>query len=75
MKLPLIRQDLANHFIYGFAIFFLTSLILGNPLALFITCIVAIGKEVYDHKTTGKFSWMDVMMTLIPGILMIAYQL
>ena len=73
MKLPLIPTDKANHFIYGFAIFLISSLILGSILGLITVCLFAAGKEYYDYKSYGKFDLADMAMTIIPAMIMVAY--
>jgi len=73
MKLPLIRQDLANHAIYGFVIFILSSLFLSDLTALIIVCLFAIAKEYYDYKTYGLFDLADMVMTILPAMIMVAY--
>ena len=74
MKLPLIPQDKANHFIYGFLIFLISSLLLGSILGLITVVIFAIGKEMYDYIIKGTyFDLEDMVMTIIPAMIMVAY--
>ena len=74
MKLPQIPQDKANHFIYGFAIFFLANLFLLNYIALEITIIFALSKEVYDEWDYGGFDWKDLLVTLVPPLILTLYE-
>lgn len=76
MKLPMIPQDKANHFIYGFVIFILSNLILNAYFALAIVFCFAAGKEVYD-KVSGKGTpeILDFVATLIPAIILTLIKL
>lgn len=62
MKLPLIKQDKANHFIYGgviwIAIYFVVSFALAKPynglVALVGTVAVGVAKEFCDYIQNEK---------------------
>jgi len=71
MKLPLIPQDKANHFIYGFFIYILSNLIFINWVSLLIVLIFALGKELYDEYKYGGFDWKDLVVTLIAGTILL----
>lgn len=73
MKLPLIPLDKANHFIYGFAIFILASLLFTSIWSLLIVTLFAIAKEFYDYKSYGLFSIADMIVTILPAMIMIGY--
>lgn len=70
MNLPLIPVDKANHFIYGFVIFFAANLFLSSLIALIIVLVFGIGKEVYDYKSYGKFDIADTLATVIPAVML-----
>ena len=73
LSMMLIPYDKALHFIAGFMIFLISSLILGSILGLITVVIFAIAKEYYDFKTYGKFDLSDAVMTIIPAMIMVAY--
>lgn len=73
MSLLLMPYDKALHFIAGFAIFLVSSLVLGSILGLITVVILAIGKETFDFKSYGKFDLADMVMTIIPAMIMVAY--
>jgi len=66
MKLPLIPLDKANHFIYGFMIFFISNLFMNPYISLIIVFTFALGKEIYDER----LDWKDIFFTMIPGIIL-----
>jgi hypothetical protein len=69
-KLLLIPQDKANHFVYGFVIYVLASLLLSDLLSLAMVVIWAICVEIYDEYDYGGFDWKDLLVTMIPAILL-----
>ena len=69
MKLPLVPLDKSNHFIYGFTLYSLLSLI-NKDLALTMVFIAAIGKECYDFKSYGKFDLIDILFTVLPAVIL-----
>lgn len=73
LSVMLIPYDKALHFIAGFILFILFSLFLGSITSLIIVCLFAIGKEYYDYKTYGKFDLADMVITIIPAMIMVAY--
>lgn len=70
MNLPIIPHDKANHFIYGFVIFFLSNLFLNEYFSIGIVFIFAFGKEVYDEWKYGGFDWKDLIATILPGLIL-----
>jgi hypothetical protein len=69
MKLPLIPQDKANHYIYGSVIYFISSLWLSPMVSMILVLLIATLKELYDYKTkTGTPEAMDVVWTLLGGL-------
>jgi ABC-type multidrug transport system permease subunit len=70
-KLPLIPNDKANHFIYGFIIFILSTLVFSNLISLFIVSAFAGSKELYD-KASGKGNpeFLDFLATVLPGLIL-----
>jgi len=73
--LPQIPQDKANHFIYGFVIYILATLIFSNLISLGILLIVAVGKEAYDSKHNGSVEALDVVATLLPAFILFIKEL
>ena len=70
MKLPLIPQDKANHFIYGLLIFTMISTILNVVFGLGVCIVAAFTKELYDlqHKQTHTPDIYDFIWTVAGGI-------
>jgi hypothetical protein len=69
-KLPLIPQDKANHFVYGFIIFFILNLVLSPYFALIGAIVAAVAKEVYDQIKYGGFDYKDAIVTVVPGVML-----
>lgn len=66
MKLPLIPQDKANHFIYGTCLYLLFSFFVSPLNSLIITSLIAIGKEVFDRiSRKGNPEVLDFLWTLL----------
>ena len=72
MKIPLIPQDKANHFMYGFFIYVFAALLISNSLAFGVVCLFAIGKEVRDQIVYKGFDIFDAIFTILPAIVMIS---
>jgi hypothetical protein len=76
MKLPLVPQDKANHYIYGSVIYFITSLCLSPILSLIVVLLIAFLKELYDYKTKkGTPEVMDIVWTMIGGLTIMVTQI
>lgn len=75
MKLPQIRQDRANHFIYGFIIYILSSIFFTPLIATLITFGIALGKEIYDEYDYGGFDIIDLIFTMIPSTILLTIKL
>jgi hypothetical protein len=71
MNLPQIPQDKANHFIYGFVIYFLTNLFLEDQVSFGVVLFFAIGKELYDEYKCSTFDYKDLIATIVPGLVLI----
>lgn len=69
----MIPYDKALHFIAGFLLFIFFSLFVGSIWGLIVVCLFAIAKEYYDYKSYGKFDLADMVMTIIPAMIMVAY--
>lgn len=69
MKLPMFEKDKANHVIYGVVIYALHSLIITPVFACIAVFIFATGKEFYDRPRTGKFSYGDIMATMLGAVI------
>lgn len=70
MNLPLIPLDKANHFIYGFGIYFLINFFLSNYWALGGVVILALTKEIKDQIKYQGFDYKDFLVTILPAILL-----
>ena len=65
----ILPQDKANHFVYGSIICFLASLILTPIVALAITILIGILKEVYDKVSKkGNPEILDAVATIIGAL-------
>ena len=62
-RLSNIPTDKLLHSFYGTLVYALVSLI-DCTLALWVTLLVAVGKEVYDFKVNGRFSFVDIIATV-----------
>lgn len=73
MEKFLIPQDKANHFIYGFLVFFLANLFLSGLFSFLAVCVIASLKEiVYDKPTQkGTSDYKDFIWTVLPSILLL----
>ena len=74
MKLPMLEKDKANHVIYGVviygvAIYALHSLVITPVFAAIAVFIFATGKEFYDKARTGRFSYGDIMATMLGAVI------
>jgi hypothetical protein len=68
-ELLLIKQDKANHFIYGAIITALIFGIIQEPiLSIYLCFIIASLKEAYDGD---RFSFLDIIWTVAGGLLTI----
>lgn len=69
MKIPLIPNDKANHFVYGALVSAIILLVGQGPIAAMSACvIVAAAKEIYDLVTgKGQSSVMDFLWTIFGG--------
>jgi len=72
MNKLLIPLDKANHFIYGFLIYYLSNFIFDKYTSLNIVIIIAVLKEViYDGlMKKGTPDYKDIIYTIIPGLLL-----
>ena len=63
--LPMIPQDKANHFIYGYLIYFVIQFFVPAMFAFFFTVAIAILKEVYDEfSNKGNPESLDAVYTI-----------
>lgn len=71
MKLPIIPQDKANHFIYGTAIFAITYMIMINfvftltavATGMITTTLIAVAKELVDYLLNKRLVSMGLRAT------------
>lgn len=83
MKLLLLPQDKANHFLYGFMIYFVCTFFIFSKnttinefIYLGIVTLFAVGKEVYSYVTVKtKFDILDIIATVIAPLLFCIKQL
>lgn len=69
MKLPQLKQDKANHFIYGLLCYGLAKLILDPFPAIFLVMSMGFFKEFADtYSDSHDFSFGDFFATTIGGI-------
>lgn len=62
-KLGSIPKDKLLHSFYGTLVYAILALV-DITLALGVTVLVAISKEVYDFRVKGEFSLMDIGATI-----------
>ena len=62
-KLSSIPNDKVLHSFYGTLVYAVVSLI-DCTLALCVTLLVAVSKEMYDFRLNGKFSFADIVATV-----------
>ena len=71
MTLPQLPRDKANHFVYGFMIFILSSLVFTNLISLGIVMAVAALKEIYDKVSKrGNPEILDFVATVLPALIL-----
>ena len=67
--LPEIKEDKANHFIYGLLIYFIITLLFGDLIGMIVCLLSAILKEIYDHYNPNhRFDWWDFIWTVMGGL-------
>lgn len=67
-----IQQDKILHFLAGFFICTVASLLISLWLGLILSFAAGIGKEIYDLKIKKTFySWPDMLATIIGGLIAI----
>lgn len=71
MKLPMLKQDKANHLIYGLIIFGLFKVIFNPLIGIMMCTIFGIFKEIYDsfHKEKHTTDIYDAISTIVGGII------
>lgn len=75
MKIPLIPLDKANHFVYGFVIYFISNLFFKDYTSFAIVFLFAFSKEAYDEYKYGGFDLKDLLISLMPAVLLIIKDL
>ena len=70
MKLFLIPQDKANHFIYGFFIYILSNLLVNSVYSLIVVFAFALGKEIKDQIVYKGFDYKDLLTTITPAVIL-----
>lgn len=70
MKLFLIPQDKANHFIYGFFIYILSNLLVSNVYSLIVVFAFALSKEIKDQIVYKGFDYKDLLATITPAVIL-----
>lgn len=62
----LIREDLANHIIYGEGLYVgFRAIGMAPEYALFNVIGIGIGIEAYDYSKKGWWSWLDLIATIL----------
>jgi len=71
MKLPMLKQDKANHLVYGLIIFGLFKIIFTPLIGIIMCTIFGISKEIYDsfHKDKHTSDIYDAIATIAGGII------
>jgi len=66
----MLNYDKLLHFIAGFCIALFTyQITYSHKLATYVTLIIAIAKEIYDHISTNHISdFNDIIATLVGGL-------
>lgn len=62
-------QDKIIHFIAGFVIALVSSLIFGDEVGIIAGCLSAIAKEGYDYYDYGKFDFFDMFVTMLGAVI------
>ncbi len=70
LKMILIPQDKANHFIYGFFLFVLSNYFFNDLYSIGIVFLFALGKEIKDQIVYKGFDYKDLLATMIPSIVL-----
>jgi hypothetical protein len=61
--------DKANHFVVGYLIYFIFTLLIGGWWALFPLIVIDFAKEYWDvYRHRMKFDWKDFCYTLAGAI-------
>jgi len=71
MKLPRVKHDKANHFIYGFAIYILSNMFVNEWYSLLFVCLIAFLTEFWDEWKYKAFDLWDAIWTIIPAIILL----
>ena len=70
MRLPLLKEDKANHLIYGTIIYILSYVFLDRFYAMIPVIIIGALKEVYDHHSEkNNADVFDFIWTVIGGLI------
>jgi uncharacterized membrane protein len=69
MNLPMFDKDKANHAIYGVVIYGLCSILIMPVFSLIAVFITAVAKELYDNYNGKRFSYGDIMATMLGAII------
>lgn len=71
MKLPMLPQDKANHFIYGLIIFAIVSMLSNVVIGLGVCTMAAFAKELYDLQHVDKHTpdIYDAIWTVMGGVI------
>jgi VanZ family protein len=62
-------MDKVKHFVVGFALALVVTLVTGNPnLGALVACLAGVAKEVYDAYTPGRVEMLDFIATAAGGV-------
>ena len=73
--LPSVREDKANHFIYGSVIAFITFIFTSNFYIPLVACFtISLTKELfdkYDKKSNSQFDILDIVWSMLGSTLVV----
>ncbi len=70
MELPLLKEDKANHLIYGVVIYILSYIFLDRFYAMIPVIIIGALKEVFDnYSKKNNADIFDFIWTVVGGLL------
>ena len=69
-----LAHDKCLHFMFGLIVFVLSALFVQDEIALGITFLVALLKEIRDHVKYKGFDIADIIFTVIPAVILIVFR-
>lgn len=71
INLPRLEESRANHFVYGFVVYLISTIFVSNLFAFIIVMFVALLKELWDEYKYKSGNLIDAICTVIPALLLI----